>query len=39
MSNVATRKDLRDAVHTLTVRLGAAVALITVAAGTLILAH
>jgi hypothetical protein len=39
MSNVATRKDVRDAVRVMTIRMGVAVVFITAAAAALILAH
>jgi uncharacterized protein with von Willebrand factor type A (vWA) domain len=40
MSNVATRNDVKEAVHSMTVRIGAAAAFIVAALGALItLAH
>jgi thiamine phosphate synthase YjbQ (UPF0047 family) len=39
MSNVATRKDVRDAVRVMTMRMGLAVLFITAATATLILAR
>jgi len=39
MSNVATRKDVRDAVRILTIRMGVGVLLFTAAAAALIVAR
>jgi len=36
MSNVATRKDIRDAVRVMTIRVGVALAFVTATAGALI---